>query len=80
MSWWRPFRPDYSDDEIAFRVARMVSTGEIKPEQARWIEKALRDEQAGKCVVIRADPDLKGNTLNSLRVHGVRSPAGDAVP
>ena len=41
-------RPDYADDVIAFRVARMVSTGEIKPEQARWIEKALRDEQAGK--------------------------------
>jgi hypothetical protein len=58
VSWWRPFRPDYADDEIAFRVARMVSTGEIKPEQARWIEKALRDEQAGKCVVMR-NPGIK---------------------
>jgi len=31
-------------------------------------------------LMIRADPDIKGNPLNSLRVHGVCSPVGDAVP
>jgi hypothetical protein len=53
MSWWRPFREPLSDDAIAERVAAMVAEGEIKAEMAPHIERALRDEAACKCVIMR---------------------------
>ena len=53
MSWWRPFIPWRTDDEIAAYVCREVEAGHIKPEWAPMLERALRDEAAGKCVVMR---------------------------
>lgn len=52
MSWWGRFVKWQSDDEIAKRIAAMVATGEIKGEYAHMYEKALRDEQAGKCITM----------------------------
>ena len=52
MSWWR-FIPWRSDDEIADYVCGEVEAGRIKPEWAPMLERALRDEAAGKCVVMR---------------------------
>ena len=36
----------------------MVNKGEIKPEQAEMFERALRDEQDGKSIVMR-DPGVR---------------------
>ena len=52
MSWWRVL-PPRTDDEITERVTAMVRAGEIKPELAPMFERALRDEQAGKAIVMR---------------------------
>jgi hypothetical protein len=51
MSWW-PFKWR-SDDEIADYVCGEVEAGRITPEWAPWLERALRDEAAGRCVVMR---------------------------
>ena len=53
MSWWRFFTPERTDDEIAAYVVAEVAAGRIKPEMAPMLERALRDEAAGKCVVMR---------------------------
>jgi hypothetical protein len=56
MSWWRPARP-CTDNEITAYVAAEVVAGRIKTELAPMVERALRDEAAGKCVVMR-DPKI----------------------
>jgi hypothetical protein len=56
--WWWPFVPQRTDDEIATRIATMVDAGEISPELAHLYERALRDEQAGRCIVMR-DPKIR---------------------
>jgi hypothetical protein len=53
MSWWHPFIPWRSDDEIARYVCDEVEAGRIPPAMARACERALRDEAAGKCVIMR---------------------------
>ena len=58
MRWWWPTPPQRSDDEISIRVATMVNTGAIKPALAAMFEKALRDEAAGKSIVMR-DPGVR---------------------
>jgi hypothetical protein len=58
MSWWHPFTPQRSDDEIAAHVAAMVNAGKIKPELAPMIERVLRDEADGKSTVMR-DPMIR---------------------
>jgi len=56
MAWWRPFISWRSDDEIARYVVEEVEAGRIPPEMARFCERALRDEAAGKCVIMRKPP------------------------
>ena len=58
MRWWWPSPPQRSDDEISLRVAKMVIAGEIRAEFAAMYERALRDEAAGKSVVMR-DPGVR---------------------
>ena len=56
MHWWWPSPPQRTDDEISLRVAALVNAGEIKPDLATAYERALRDEAAGKSIVMRAAP------------------------
>lgn len=58
MHWWWPAPPQRTDDEISIRVAKMVNAGEIKPELAQMFERALRDEVAGKAIIMR-DPGIR---------------------
>jgi hypothetical protein len=58
VPWWRPFTKPRSDYEIAERVAAEVAAGRIAPTLAPMFEKALRDEQAGKAIVMR-DPGVR---------------------
>ena len=58
MSWWHPFTPHRSDDEIAAYVVKEVAAGRIPPALAQACERALRDEAAGKAIVMR-DPKIK---------------------
>ena len=58
MRWWWPTPPRRSDDEISLRVAKMVTTGEIKPDLAPMFEKILRDERDGRAIVMR-DPGIR---------------------
>ena len=58
MRWWWPSPPQRSDAEISIRVAKMVNAGEIKPELAQMFERALRDEAAGKVIIMR-DPGIR---------------------
>jgi hypothetical protein len=55
MSWWRPAQR--SDDEITRYVMGEVEAGRIALERAPMVERILRDEAAGKCVVMR-DPKI----------------------
>jgi hypothetical protein len=56
---WRLFAPfRRSDDEITAYVATKVETGRITPEWAPLLERALREEAAGKCVIMR-NPQIK---------------------
>jgi hypothetical protein len=57
MSWWHPFLPDRSDDEIAKHITAEVEAGRIPLAMAQACEKALRDEADGKCTVMR-DPKI----------------------
>jgi hypothetical protein len=52
MSWWRFIAPR-DEDEIAEYVAAEIAAGRITPEWGPFLEKALRDEQAGKCTIMR---------------------------
>jgi hypothetical protein len=54
---WRLFTPWRSDDEISAYVAAEVTAGRVKPERASMLERALRDEQAGRCIIMR-DPKI----------------------
>ena len=56
--WWWPTPTPRSDAAIVKRVAAMVNKGEIKPEHAEMFERALRDEQDGKSIVMR-NPQIK---------------------
>lgn len=56
--WWWPFAPDRTDDEIATYVAAEVAAGRVKPDFAQRLERILRDEADGKCVVMR-DPKIR---------------------
>jgi hypothetical protein len=58
MAWWHPFRSQRTDDEIASYVVGEVAAGRIKPESAPMVERILRDEAAGRCVVMR-DPKIR---------------------
>ena len=58
MAWWRPFVFSRTDDEISTYVIGEVKAGRIKPETAPALERTLRDEAAGKCVVMR-NPGIK---------------------
>jgi hypothetical protein len=53
MAWWHPFRSWRSDDEIAAYVIGEVEAGRIPRELAPACERALRDEAAGRCVIMR---------------------------
>ena len=57
MPWW-PFTPHRSDDEIAKYVTVEVEAGRVSLEWAPKLERILRDEADGKCVVMR-DPKIK---------------------
>jgi hypothetical protein len=57
MAWWHPFIFWRSDDEIAAYIVEEVAAGRIPRELAPACERALRDEAAGKCVVMR-DPKI----------------------
>ena len=58
MAWWRFLAPPRTDDEIAARIVAMVERGEIPAALAGMFERALRDEQAGKAIVMR-DPGVR---------------------
>ena len=53
MAWWHPFIFWRSDDEIAAYIVEEVAAGRIPRELAPACERALRDEAAGKCIVMR---------------------------
>ena len=71
MAWWRPFTSWRSDDEIATYVIAEVEAGRIKPELASMVERALRDEAAGKCVVMRK-PDIRPRPPRAPGLQGRR--------
>ena len=58
MRWWWPTPPQRTDDEITARINTMVSTGQIRADQAPMYERALRDEVDGKAIVMR-DPGIR---------------------
>ena len=57
MRWW-PFTPHRTDDEIAAYVAAEVKAGRVAPGFAQTLERMLREEADGKCVIMR-DPKVK---------------------
>jgi hypothetical protein len=59
MSWWRFFVPARTDDEIAAYVIAEVEAGRIPRELAPACERALRDEAAGKCTIMRKPKIVK---------------------
>ena len=75
MAWWRPFTSWRSDDEIATYVIAEVEAGRIKPELASMVERALRDEAAGKCIVMR-NPGIKPRPPRAPGLAGVSTALG----
>jgi hypothetical protein len=55
---WLPTTPPRTDEEIAAYVTAEVEAGRVPLERAQALERLLRDEADGKCVVMR-DPKIR---------------------
>jgi len=71
MSWLRVLTPWRTDDEISAYVIAEVEAGRIKREYAPFLERSLRDEAAGRCVIMR-NPNVKPRPPRSPGQQGRR--------
>jgi hypothetical protein len=72
MAWWHSFIPWRSDDEIAAYVIAEVAAGRIPRELAPACERALRDEAAGKCTIMRTPKIVRRLPRSPEEARGLR--------